>query len=235
MTEVATVLVNTDCKLGIIPLGTANALAHVLMGIKSKIIPVEQACELIIEGQATRIDTALCNGERMLLLAGVGFEQQMIEKAHRDAKNESGQLAYLQGFWQALGEHEAQDYTVTIDSNEPQVINTTSLIVANAAPFTTLLAQSAGQPDHQDGLLDVNWLTPNTDSKASTLSIAELVFSSITQTSFAIDSHHTNAREVTISADEPLSYVIDGEVKTADKLVVEVSPKSLSVITSEQA
>ncbi|UJX27757.1 dual specificity protein phosphatase family protein (plasmid) [Pseudoalteromonas sp. CF6-2] len=235
VTEVATVLVNTDCKLGIIPLGTANALAHVLMGIKSKIIPVEQACELIIEGQATRIDTALCNGERMLLLAGVGFEQQMIEKAHRDAKNESGQLAYLQGFWQALGEHEAQDYTVTIDSNEPQVINTTSLIVANAAPFTTLLAQSAGQPDHQDGLLDVNWLTPNTDSKASTLSIAELVFSSITQTSFAIDSHHTNAREVTISADEPLSYVIDGEVKTADKLVVEVSPKSLSVITSEQA
>ncbi len=235
VTEVATVLVNTDCKLGIIPLGTANALAHVLMGIKSKIIPVEQACELIIEGQATRIDTALCNGERMLLLAGVGFEQQMIEKAHREAKNESGQLAYLQGFWQALGEHEAQDYTVTIDSNEPQVINTTSLIVANAAPFTTLLAQSAGQPDHQDGLLDVNWLTPSTDSKASTLSIAELVFSSITQTSFAIDSHHTNAREVTISADEPLSYVIDGEVKTADKLVIEVSPKSLSVITSEQA
>ena len=35
VTEVAGVLVNTDCKLGIIPLGTANALAHVLMGIQS--------------------------------------------------------------------------------------------------------------------------------------------------------------------------------------------------------
>ncbi|WP_462176021.1 diacylglycerol kinase family protein [Pseudoalteromonas gelatinilytica] len=233
VTEVASVLVNTDCKLGIIPLGTANALAHVLMGIKSKLIPVEQACELIIEGQASRIDTAVCNGERMLLLAGIGFEQKMIEKAHRDAKNESGQLAYLQGFWQALGEHEAQDYLVTLDDNEPQTINTASLIIANAAPFTTLLAQSAGQPDHQDGLLDVNWLTPSADSKASTLSIAELVFSSITQTSFAINSHHTNAKRVTVSADAGLSYVIDGEVKTAEKIEVEISPKSLSVIVAE--
>ena len=234
VTEVASVLVNTDCKLGIIPLGTANALAHVLMGIKSKLIPVEQACELIIEGQASRIDTAVCNGERMLLLAGIGFEQKMIEKAHRDAKNESGQLAYLQGFWQALGEHEAQDYLVTLDDNEPQTINTTSLIIANAAPFTTLLAQSAGQPDHQDGLLDVNWLTPSADSKASTLSIAELVFSSITQTSFAINSHHTNAKRVTVSADAGLSYVIDGEVKRAEKIEVEISPKSLSVIVAEE-
>ena len=115
----------------------------------------------------------------------------MIEKAHRDAKNESGQLAYLQGFWHALASMKEQDYTVKLDNNEPQSIHTTSLIIANAAPFTTLLAQSAGQPDHKDGLLDVNWLTPSADSKASTLSIAELVFSSITQTSFAINSHHT--------------------------------------------
>ncbi|AXV67189.1 hypothetical protein D0907_17870 (plasmid) [Pseudoalteromonas lipolytica] len=234
VTEVASVLVDTPCKLGIIPLGTANALAHVLMGIRSKIIPVEQACELIIEGQASRIDTALCNGERMLLLVGIGFEQKMIEKAHRDAKNESGQLAYLQGFWHALGEHEAQDYTVKLDNNEPQSIHTTSLIIANAAPFTTLLAQSAGQPDHKDGLLDVNWLTPSADSKASTLSIAELVFSSITQTSFAINSHHTNAMRVCVTAENELSYVIDGEVKTADEIVVEISPKSLSVIMAEE-
>lgn len=234
VTEVASVLVDTPCKLGIIPLGTANALAHVLMGIRSKIIPVEQACELIIEGQASRIDTALCNGERMLLLVGIGFEQKMIEKAHRDAKNESGQLAYLQGFWHALGEHEAQDYTVKLDNNEPQSIHTTSLIIANAAPFTTLLAQSAGQPDHKDGLLDVNWLTPSADSKASTLSIAELVFSSITQTSFAINSHHTNAKRVCVTAENELSYVIDGEVKTAEEIVVEISPKSLSVIMAEE-
>lgn len=231
--EVASVLVNTDCKLGIIPFGTANALAHVLMGIRSKIIPVEQACDLIIDGQSNQIDTAYCNDELMLLLAGIGFEQQMIEKADRDAKNTSGQFAYLQGFWQALGEQKAQNFRVQLDDSEPQEINTNSLIVANAAPFTTLLAQGGGQPDHNDGLLDVNWLTPSKDASTNPLSIAELVFSSMTQTHLAINSHHTNAKKVEITAQEPIKYVLDGETKEAEKLVIKIAPASLNVISAE--
>ncbi|KPH93788.1 hypothetical protein AMS58_15495 [Pseudoalteromonas porphyrae] len=231
--EVASVLVNQDCKLGIIPLGTANALAHVLMGIQSKLIPVEVACDLIIDGQTKQMDTAYCNGELMLLLAGIGFEQRMIEKADRDTKNAVGQFAYLQGFWQALGTQKAQDYSVQLDDNAPQVINTNSLVVANAAPFTTLLAQGGGQPNHYDGLLDVNWLTPNQDASANALSIAELVFSSVTQAHLALNSHHTNARRVEISATEIIKYVIDGEVKEADKLIIEIEPKSLAVVCAE--
>ncbi|TGE85256.1 hypothetical protein C7Y70_02650 [Pseudoalteromonas sp. KS88] len=234
VTEVASVLVNTDCKLGIIPLGTANALAHVLMGIKSKLIPVETACDLIIDGQTQRMDTAYCNGELMLLLAGIGFEQTMIEKADRESKNAVGQVAYLQGFWQALGQQKAQKLSVKLDDNAPQELFTNSLIVANAAPFTTLLAQANGQPDHNDGLLDVNWLTPNVDNSTNVLSIAELVLSSVTQAHLAINSHHTNARRVVVSADDEVKYVIDGEVKTANELVIEIEPSSLAVVCAEQ-
>jgi len=233
--EVASVLVNTDCKLGIIPLGTANALAHVLMGIKSKLIPVETACDLIIDGQTQHMDTAYCNGELMLLLAGIGFEQTMIEKADRESKNAVGQVAYLQGFWQALGQQKAQKLSVQLDDNEPQELCTNSLIVANAAPFTTLLAQGSGQPDHNDGLLDVNWLTPNVDNSNNVFSIAELVLSSVTQAHLAINSHHTNARRVVISATDEIKYVIDGEVKTASELVIEIEPNSLAVVCAEQA
>ncbi|MCQ8878650.1 dual specificity protein phosphatase family protein [Pseudoalteromonas shioyasakiensis] len=231
--EVASVLVNSECKLGIIPLGTANALAHVLMGIQSKIIPVELACDLIIEGQTQKMDTAYCNGELMLLLAGIGFEQKMIEKADRESKNAVGQLAYLQGFWQALGQQTAQEFTVQLDDNEPREINTNSLIVANAAPFTTLLAQGGGQPDHSDGLLDINWLTPNEDATTNVFSIAELMVSSMTQTHLAINSHHTNAKCVRISAADEIKYVLDGEIKTADELVIEIEPNSLAVICAE--
>ncbi len=231
--EVASVLVNSDCKLGIIPLGTANALAHVLMGIKSKIIPVETACDLIIDGQTQLMDTAYCNGELMLLLAGIGFEQKMIEKADRESKNAVGQLAYLQGFWQALGQQKAQNFNVQLDDNEPRTINTNSLIVANAAPFTTLLAQGGGQPDHSDGLLDVNWLTPNEDATTNVFSIAELMVSSMTQAHLAINSHHTNAKRVVINAENEIKYVLDGEIKTADELVIEIEPNSLGVICAE--
>lgn len=233
VTEVASVLVNTQCKLGIIPMGTANALAHVLMGISSKIIPVEQACDLIIDGQTQTIDTAYCNDELMLLLAGIGYEQSMVEKADRDSKNESGQLAYLSGFFQAFSEQKAQTLYVTLDDNQTQEVNTNSFIVANAAPFTTLLAQGGGQPDHEDGLLDINWLLPSDENTTRVLSIAELMFSSITQTHLAISSHHTNAKKVTITADEEIKYVLDGEIKTADTLSITVDPASLKVISKE--
>jgi len=233
VTEVASVLVNTQCKLGIIPMGTANALAHVLMGISSKIIPVEQACDLIIDGQTQTIDTAYCNDELMLLLAGIGYEQSMVEKADRDSKNESGQLAYLSGFFQAFSEQKAQTLYVTLDDNQTQEVNTNSFIVANAAPFTTLLAQGGGQPDHEDGLLDINWLLPSDENTTRVLSIAELMFSSITQTHLAISSHHTNAKKVTITADEEIKYVLDGEIKTADTLTITVDPASLKVISKE--
>ncbi|TMO72214.1 hypothetical protein CWC17_14875 [Pseudoalteromonas sp. S3785] len=233
VTEVASVLVNTQCKLGIIPMGTANALAHVLMGISSKIIPVEQACELIIDGQTHTIDTAYCNDELMLLLAGIGYEQSMIEKADRDSKNKSGQLAYLNGFFQAFSEQKAQTLYVTLDDNQTQEVHTNSFIVANAAPFTTLLAQGGGQPNHEDGLLDINWLIPSEENTTSVLSIAELMFSSITQTQLAISSHHTNAKKVTITADEEIKYVLDGEIKTADTLTITVDPASLNVISKE--
>lgn len=79
VSEVAATVVNTDIKLGIIPMGTTNALCHVLMGIKVKFLPIEVACSYITAGHTRVIDTARCNGRLVLLLVGLGFEQKMIE------------------------------------------------------------------------------------------------------------------------------------------------------------
>src|SRR5690606_26114776 len=40
VSEVASELVNTDIRLGIIPLGTTNALSHALWGISAKLMPI---------------------------------------------------------------------------------------------------------------------------------------------------------------------------------------------------
>lgn len=233
VTEVASVICNSDIVLGIIPMGTANALAHVIMGIESKAFGVDKALDVLISGDVQAIDTARCNDELTLLLIGLGFEQKMIESAHRDAKNSSGQFAYLQGFWQALGEHKAKDYELTLDDMAPQSVHTNSMIIANAAPIFTLLAQGRGQPEHDDGLLDVNWLEPARDSSVNVLSIAELAFNSVTQTQLDVNAHHTNARKVRVTANEPIDYVIDGETRQADELVIEIQPSSLRVMAPQ--
>ncbi|CUB04353.1 diacylglycerol kinase family protein [Marinomonas fungiae] len=230
--EVAQELVNTQVKLGIIPLGTANALSYALCGFGVKINPVKTACMALIEGVESRIDTAICNDEVMLLLCGVGFEQQMIEKADRAKKNNSGQLAYLQGLSEAVGDNKSTVYKVQMNDQEVTEINTPSLTIANAAPVTTLLAQGRGAPDLMDGEMDLTWLSPD---RAQILNLLELVGHGLTNRYEAHDYegvHHATAYRVKLEAKngELVSYVLDGENREAEQLVVEVMPKSLSVM-----
>ncbi|MGB2063964.1 MAG: diacylglycerol kinase family protein [Marinomonas gallaica] len=228
--EVAQELVNTPVKLGIIPLGTANALSYALCGVGVKLNPINTACLAIIEGIESRIDTARCNDEVMLMLCGVGFEQQMIEKADREKKNTSGQFAYLQGLSEAVGDNKSTKYQLQLDEQPVITVDTPSLTIANAAPITTLLAQGRGAPDITDGVMDLTWLSPD---RPQILNLLELVGHGLTSRLEDHDYegiHHDTAYRVVLTSDETISYVLDGENREADELHVEMIPKSLSVM-----
>lgn len=231
VTEVASELVGTDVRLGIIPLGTTNALSHALWGISAKLMPVRSACLNIIEGHSRAIDTANCNGKLMLLLAGVGFEQQMIAAADRDRKNELGQLAYLNGLWQAVQANHVLSLVVQFDDQPEQLLHTASLVVANAAPLTTLLAQGSGAPDLNDGKLDVTWLSADT-GESSMLGLAELAFAGLTNISLNASSQFCRARKIRIRRQDQqaLQYVIDGELYSDMTLEIGIAPASLQVM-----
>lgn len=237
VTEVAAALIDTHIKLGIIPFGTANALHHVLCGAKSKMASVETICLDLIDGCEQRIDTATCNGEPMLLLAGVGFEQQMIATADREKKSTNGQLAYLQGLWEAVSQNEVHEFTVQLNDEAPFTIKTPSLTIANAAPVTTLLAQEKGVPNIMDGELDLTWLD---SERMQILNLAELAMPGVGdqhEGSDTTDGHngifHRSAQRVTVDIHQVGHYVIDGEIRDADILEVIIKPNSLSVIVPE--
>ncbi len=236
--EVASAMVNTNTHLGIVPLGTTNALSHVLWGIKAKVIPIESACLNIIEGYSEKIDTASCNDDLMLLLAGIGFEQKMIEQASRKAKNAHGQFAYLHGLWCAVSQNEAIELTIKLDDEAAETITVNSLTVANAAPITTLLAHGKGMPDLQDGKLDITWI-PHTESVSEPIiNLLELALSGMTDESFNDDIKHRHATRIEIKlAGENLSdfkYVVDGEDRQCELLRIQVQPKSLNVLVPEK-
>lgn len=231
VTEVASELVGTDIRLGIIPLGTTNALSHALWGIRAKLMPVRSACLNIIEGHSRAIDTASCNGNLMLLLAGVGFEQQMIAAADRDRKNQLGQLAYLNGLWQAVQANHVMSLRVQFDQQPEQLLHTASLVVANAAPLTTLLAQGSGAPDLNDGKLDVTWLSGNAGENTM-LGLAELAFAGLTNLSLNASSQFCRASRIRIRRkdNQALQYVIDGELYSDTVLDIRIAPASLQVM-----
>ena len=232
VTEVATELVNTDIAMGILPMGTANALAHVLLGFSTKLIPVGVACDVIITGQVKKIDSAKCNDALMLLLAGLGFEHKMIASANREEKDVGGQFAYLQALWQAVSSNKVSILQVSIDDLPEKTIETASLVIANAAPFTTILAQGGGEPDVNDGLLDITWIPRQQDITNNVLSLAELALSGLSEQVNPLQSEHISAKKVVITAEHELEYVIDGEVFHANDIHIEIMPKSLSILTN---
>lgn len=243
VTEVASQIVDTDIVLGIIPLGTTNALSHALFGLGSKLIPISQALDNIIQGHCQAIDTARCNEELVLLLVGIGFEQQMIESANRERKNALGQFAYLDGLWRAVNADITLTIQLSLDDAKPTTLTTHSLIVANAAPFTSVLAQGDGEPNMTDGLLDITWLDAGDEPKEQLLSLAELAIAGWVkegnksvrdQQASASKVHHAHAKKVTISNLPKCKYVIDGEVFEPADLTIEVQPASLKVFVPYQ-
>ncbi len=109
LSAIAAVAMENQVPLGVIPRGTANAFAAAL-GIPGDIAG---ACDVIRAGTTRTVDVARCNGQPLILLAGIGFEAEMVERANRDLKNRLGVLAYLLAGVQQF--HEQTAFKATID------------------------------------------------------------------------------------------------------------------------
>lgn len=234
LTEVASALIDTQATMAFIPLGTANALSQVLHGYLSKVMPIDIACDIIIEGNTLAIDTATCNDNIMLLVTAVGFEEQMISSADRDEKNEGGQFAYLKGLWSAISNNENISFKIRTDDSDEKTLTTPSFVVANAAPMTTALAQGDEPPDVTDGKLDLTWLVPQTSPDKQLLSLAELIFSPSEHKRHSDNIRHAQASTITLTFDDEIAYAVDGEIFHADTVTINTCPRSLTVLTNKE-
>lgn len=234
--ELADVYAGSKQCIGIIPLGTTNALSHVLFGNRSKIIPVERALEVITEGKARLMDTAKCNGETMVLVTGLGFEQRMIKDADRDNKNESGEMAYINALGNAIKDNQSASYRISINDGPQEEVSASSLVIANAAPFSSILAQGGEQPNPFDGLLDLTLLNTKDNrliplAALSIQSLTGLVFNDDTNSPVnGIEHKRVSKIVVQNASDEALQYVVDGEVREDKQLSVEVQANSLKML-----
>lgn len=237
LTEVASALRNTDAVMAMIPMGTANSLSQALWGLSSKISPVSAACTTVIEGRCHAVDVGLVNDKPMLLCAAVGFEERMISKADREAKDKLGQFAYLQALWQAVNENEVLELEIALDDGPFESWRTSSLIVANAAPITTLLAQGRGNPMMDDGKLDLTWLEPKDSGEKNVLSLMELLYAGMTEDNLGVNIGHTQATSVTVRRADgaELKFAVDGEIYTDTEIRISLQPHALNILIPEQA
>ncbi len=76
--------------VGVLPLGTANALAREL-GLP---LDVAAAAMALAKGRPQPVHLGLVNGRRFVMMAGVGFDARVVAAMRPEAKSRFGRLAY---------------------------------------------------------------------------------------------------------------------------------------------
>lgn len=224
LSAAAAAVVRTNIPLGVISRGTANAFASALT------IPdtIEDACQTILEGRTKVVDAALCNGKPMVLLAGVGFEAEMVAKADRETKKRLGTLAYILAGVQELQEFET--FETQIETDEKVITVTAGAVtIANAAPPTSILAQGPAGIIYDDGLLDLTVVAPAT--RAGAIASAYHLLQTAFQGSAAErdDIGYLRAQRIKVTTNPPQKVVLDGEIIGRTPIDVECIPGGLTI------
>ena len=225
LSTTAAALVGTGIPCGIISRGTANAFANA-MDIPNTI---DAACETILQGKTRVVDAALCNGVPMVLLLGIGFEAEVVEKADRQSKKRFGVLAYILAGLQQL--REMNRFTAEIETEDKVVqVEAAAVTIANAAPPTSILAQGPAGLLVDDGLLDVTIVAPNNKATAVAASYHLLQTALNGNPVERDDIGYLRARKIRVTANPPQKVVVDGELFGETPIEIECIPGGLTLV-----
>ena len=139
--------------LGVLPCGTGNLLARNL-GLP---LSLDQALTVALTGSDRRLDVGMANGRPFVVMAGIGFDAEMLGGASEELKTRVGWAAYVLSALRHLGDRPAR-VRLRADGAPPRRVRASGVIIGNVGSLqggVRLLPDAV--PD--DGVLDVAVLT----------------------------------------------------------------------------
>ncbi|MEX2536392.1 MAG: diacylglycerol kinase family protein [Trueperaceae bacterium] len=206
-----------DIPLAQVPVGTANLVARAL-GIPTDL---EGALEVALAGVAVRHDVGRVegSGRYFALVAGAGFDAQLIEDTPRRLKNRLGFTAYLLAGVRNLFRLRRSNILLQIDGHHHH-FRAHTVMVINVGDIEGMELRGTRDIDPHDGKLDVLIVTP-----ASLLGIVQVAWRILTgNLSGHQDVRMLQAESVKIEANPPLHVQIDGEPIGTTPLAVRAVP-----------
>jgi diacylglycerol kinase family enzyme len=241
------VLANTSVALGILPMGTANALAHDLglpMNVRAAArAALHAAPRRIALGRIQCVDPEGQPRDRFFIVAaGAGVDAHLFYKLHAGAKQRMGMTAYYKKAWQLWFAHPMTRFLVEFTDtslDQPRQAEVTEVIAVRIRNFGGVLQELApgASLDRNDlrlvfchtasrlayllyvtrGLLRRNWKIPGID----------LAHSGRVQCQYASASGPANPAQQT----QPKVYVeADGELVGTLPAEITMVPDALTLI-----
>jgi diacylglycerol kinase family enzyme len=219
ITACASGLTGSDIPLAVLPSGTGNLLARNL-GLP---LDLDEALAVALTGAQRRLDVGIANGRPFMVMAGLGFDAEMMAGASEELKKRAGWGAYVLSGLRHLWDRPTRT-VLWADSGPPLRRWASGVIVGNVGELqghVRLLPDAV--PD--DGVLDVavltawgvvGWLGLLADVLLLRRKTARLT--------------RLTCRELIVHARRARSWEVDGDViAPARRLSVSVRPKSLAV------
>jgi YegS/Rv2252/BmrU family lipid kinase len=213
------VLAGTDTVLAVVPMGTGNLLA------RNFGIPLEASAAVAsaADGVDRKIDVGVLGEQRFVIMAGLGFDAQMLADAPDALKSRVGWPAYIVSGARHLLE-KRRTFTVTVDGRPPVVRRGRGVLIGNVGRL------QGGLPVLPDALPDDGRLDVAIIRARGLVSWTLLAAAVVLRRSDQRRLETFQGAEVTVRCDVSLPTELDGEVLAeSDTLAVSVLPKALTL------
>jgi YegS/Rv2252/BmrU family lipid kinase len=218
-------LAGSTAALAILPAGTANLLASNL-GIPEDLAG---AVRTGLSGARRRLDLGRVNGEHFAVMAGAGFDGELINDADRGLKDRLGRLAYV---WSGLRHVGDSPVTaeITVDGERWFEGEASCVLLGNVGTITGgIRAFDDAQPD--DGWLEVGVATAH-GALQWARTLGRMATGPSERSPFV---RMTRGKAVKVRLAAPMMYEIDGGAREATrKLKAEVVPDAITVCVPAQ-
>lgn len=224
LNEVVNGIGDSDVQLGLVPLGTGNVLASEL-GLSPD--SLQRSLDVLRAGKIRRIDLGQAGTTRFLLMAGFGFDAEVVQSVPTRAKGVFGKLAYAPNLVRESVRCRPSEFKLTLDGGKVLHTQAYNVVVCNCACYGPDF-RLAPDVRTDDGLLDVLVFRKEPAMKLKFL--VWLSQSLIKGTTEISGDECYQSSSVRVHASPVVKMQLDGDVRGESGIDIKVLPNALSLI-----
>lgn len=209
----------TGVPLAVLPVGSVNVLAREL-GIPRSL---KAAVAIAAGGDLRQIDLGIANGRPFALMAGLGFDAEVVHSVAQTVKNVLGSFAYVARGLQLLAAYPTSTFRITADGEVMEAAAWLA-VVANASRYTYRWRLSP-QARIDDGWLDLCLFQASSPGESLRQAAAVVAGRHASHPGVA----HMRARKFELQCDPPVALQLDGDPAGQSPVQIEIAPGALTV------